>query len=66
VEDGDNLDKIRPDAIHDAIVAADDLAKCLVANLKNDATGQRIGLEMVDDGYQTSRRAADRGESRAT
>jgi len=37
MEDGHNLDKIRPEAIDDSVATMDDLAKGLVADLRHDS-----------------------------
>ncbi len=43
MEDGHNLDKVGPDAIDDSVVTVNHLANRLVANLRDDAPGQRVG-----------------------
>ena len=52
MEDGYNLEKIRPDAIHDAVVTVDDLTNRVVANLRDDAPGQRVSLQTFHRGYE--------------
>jgi len=52
MEDGHNLDKIGPDAIHDAVVTVDHLTNRVVADLRNDAPGQRVGLQTFHRGYE--------------
>jgi hypothetical protein len=52
MEDRHNLDQIRPDAIHDSAAAVDHLTKRVVADLRNDAAGQRVGLEAFDRGNE--------------
>jgi hypothetical protein len=37
MEDGHNLDRIRPDAIDDAVIAVDDFTQGFVANLRHDS-----------------------------
>jgi hypothetical protein len=52
MEHSHDLDELKTDAIDDPIVTTDDLTKCLVANLRDDAPGQRVGLEMINRRYQ--------------
>jgi hypothetical protein len=52
MEDGHNLDKIGPDAIHDAVVTVNHLADRVVANLRNDAPGQRVSVQTFHRGYE--------------
>jgi hypothetical protein len=52
MEDGHNLDKIGPDAIHDAVVAVNHLANRVVANLRDDAPGRRVRLQTFHRGYE--------------
>ena len=53
MEDGHTLDKIGPKAIHDAVVTVDDLTNRVVANLRDDAPGRRIGLQTFHRRYET-------------
>jgi hypothetical protein len=52
MEDGHNFDKIGPDAIHDSVVTVNHLANGVVANLRDDAPGQRVGFQTFHRGYE--------------
>lgn len=52
MEDGHNLDEIWPDAIHDSVVTVNHLANCVVANLRDDAPGQRVSPQTFHRGYE--------------
>jgi hypothetical protein len=52
MKDGDNLNQIWPHTIHDSVVAVDHLTKCVVANLRDDAPGQRVGLQAFHRGNE--------------
>src|SRR6266542_4318006 len=52
MEDGHNLDKIEPDAIHESVVTVNHLANRVVANLRDDASRQRVGLQTFHRGYE--------------
>jgi hypothetical protein len=52
MEDGHNLDKIGPDAKHEAVVTVNHLTNRVVANLRDDAPGQRVGLQTFHRGYE--------------
>ena len=45
-----DLNHVRPDAIHDSVVAVDHLTKRFVTDLRDDASGQRIPLQTLDRG----------------
>jgi hypothetical protein len=53
MEDGHHLDKIGPDSIHDAVVTVNHLTNRVVANLRNDAPGQRVGLQTFHRGHES-------------
>ena len=50
MKDRHDLDRVRPNAIHDSVVAVDYLTKPLVTDLRDGAPGQRIRLQTLDRG----------------
>ncbi len=52
MEDGHGLDKVRPHTVHGTVVAVNYLSDSVVANLRDDVSGQRRGLEAFHCGYE--------------
>ena len=46
MKDGGNLDDVKPEPIHDTVVAVDDLADSFVAKLRRDASTARVAATM--------------------
>jgi hypothetical protein len=52
VEDGHDLNELSPDAIDDSVVPMEHLTKRVIADLRDNASGQWVGLQAFDGSNQ--------------